>query len=115
MQVNAVDSEFTGVQQDDQCRLLGAMTAAAKPGHPLGTFMWGNKRSLWDEPRAAGVAVRERIVAHHQAQYSASRMRLVMLSGHELDTLQAWAEELFGGVRVHIRFRPCAAGRCRAN
>ena len=94
-----MDSEFTGVQQDDQCRLLSAMASSAKAGHPLRTFMWGNKRSLWDEPRAAGIAVRERIVAHHQAQYCASRMRLAVVSGHALDTLQAWAEELFGEVR----------------
>jgi secreted Zn-dependent insulinase-like peptidase len=103
LQVNAVDSEFTGVQQDDQCRLMAAMSQMARAGHPLRTFMWGNKRSLWDEPLTAGVAIRERIMAHHAGQYSASRMRLVVISGQALDTLQAWAEELFAPVRTSVR------------
>jgi secreted Zn-dependent insulinase-like peptidase len=99
LQVNAVDSEFTGVQQDDQCRLLGAMSEMVKHDHPLRTFMWGNKRSLWEEPLKAGINVRDRIVEHYKQQYSASRMRLVILSGQSLDILQHWTEELFGEVR----------------
>ena len=90
LQVQAVDSEFTGVQQADQCRLLGAMSHMVREGHPLHTFMWGNKRSLWDSPHEAGIDVRARIIEHYRQQYSSSRMRLVMLSGHSLDELQQW-------------------------
>ena len=98
-QVNAVDSEFTGVQQDDQCRLIGAMTGMVRAGHPLRTFMWGNKKSLWELPRERGVNIRERILEHYRRQYSASRMRLVVCSGQPLGELQAWAETLFASVR----------------
>lgn len=110
-QVQAVDSEFTGVQQDDQSRLMGAMCHMARRGHPLRTFMWGNKRSLWDEPRAAGIDVRRRIIEHYKQQYSANRMRLVILSGHSLDELQQWAEDLFTPVRLRCPF--CIVANCR--
>ena len=104
VQVNAVDSEFTGVQQDDQCRLIAAMSSMAKAGHPLRTFMWGNKRSLWTEPKEKGIAVRERIVEHYKRHYSASRMRLVLISGQPLDLLQEWTEELFAPVRICFQY-----------
>jgi secreted Zn-dependent insulinase-like peptidase len=100
VQVNAVDSEFTGVQQDDQCRMIAAMADMVKPQHPLRTFMWGNKESLWKQPLMQNINIRERIVQHYNEQYSASRMRLVLLSGHKLDVLQQWVEQLFDEVRL---------------
>jgi secreted Zn-dependent insulinase-like peptidase len=102
LQVNAVDSEFTGVQQDDQCRMIAAMADMVKPCHPLRTFMWGNKKSLWEQPLLQGIDIRKRIMEHYNEQYSASRMHLVLLSGHRLDVLQQWVEQLFDEVHTPL-------------
>eukprot|EP00892_Ulva_mutabilis_P011819 jgi/Ulvmu1/9009/UM005_0100.1 len=97
-EVCAVDSEFVGVSQNDSCRLSAVTTAAARPGHPLGTFMWGNKRSLYTQPLEQGIPIRDRIMAHYREHYSASRMCLAVLGGHTLDELQAWVQELFAPI-----------------
>ncbi|KAJ9521784.1 hypothetical protein QJQ45_015286 [Haematococcus lacustris] len=104
-EVLAVDSEFAGVQQSDACRASQLMCHTARAGHPYRQFSWGNKRSLWDQPRAAGINVRQAVLDyyhHPQAwpaaccllpvaaatHYSAERMSLVLLGGEGLDTLQ---------------------------
>lgn len=46
--------------------LLISAPLQAKPGHIYNRFTWGNKRSLWDEPRAAGIDVRERVLAYYK-------------------------------------------------
>jgi nardilysin len=98
-QVCAVESEFVGVRQNDDCRMAAIMSATAQQGHPLRTFMWGNKESLWARPLHAGTHIRDRIVAHWRNFYSASCMKLVVLGGESLDVLQQWITEDFEAVR----------------
>ena len=38
----------------------------ARPGHMYRKFSWGNKRSLWDTPREAGVEVRGEILKYYE-------------------------------------------------
>lgn len=33
----------------------------SRPGHPYRQFSWGNKKSLWDQPLAAGLNIRQHI------------------------------------------------------
>lgn len=54
-EVNAVDAEFVSVVQSDSGRLSQLLCHTAREGHPYGKFGWGNRRSLWDVPQAAGV------------------------------------------------------------
>lgn len=51
-------------------------------------FSWGNKASLWDTPKSAGINVRERVLEHYRTLYSAERMTLFLVGGQDLDTLQ---------------------------
>lgn len=39
----------------------------AAEGHPYRGFTWGNRVSLWDQPRAAGIAIRDRIVEYYKS------------------------------------------------
>ncbi|GAB4823775.1 hypothetical protein N2152v2_010821 [Parachlorella kessleri] len=97
-EVEAVNNEFTGVLQSDGCRLQQLQFHTSREGHPFRKFSWGNKKSLIEDPTARGLDVRDRLLDYYKAQYSAERMRLVILGGEPLDTLQGWAEELFSGV-----------------
>lgn len=112
MQVCAVDSEFVGVSQNDSCRLSALQTATAQPGHPLATFMWGNKRSLYTEPLQQGIAIRDRLMQHYRQYYSASCMCLAVLGGQSLPELKDWVQDIFGsvsspsGLDVHLARTP---------
>ncbi|KAF5827025.1 Metalloenzyme, LuxS/M16 peptidase-like protein [Dunaliella salina] len=94
-EVQAVDSEFAGVIQDDGCRAVQLMCHTAKPGHVYRKFTWGNKLSLWDKPTAAGVDVRGAVLDYYRRHYCAERMSLVLLGGETLDELQSWVTEIF--------------------
>ena len=54
MQVEIMESEYQGSRASDERRLLQLQSATARPGHPHAKFTWGNRRSLWAQPRAQG-------------------------------------------------------------
>lgn len=56
MQVNAVDNEFAGVLSSDVERLDRLQAVTARLDHPARNFAWGNKQSLWFDPRHAGAS-----------------------------------------------------------
>lgn len=88
----------TGVLQSDSTRIVQLRCATARPGHVFTKFSWGNRRSLLDEPRAAGLDPRGCVVDHYRRHYSAERMSLVVAGGQPLDELQEWVAALFAGV-----------------
>ena len=55
-----------GVLQSDGCRLSQLRCHTAQPGHIYNKFSWGNRRSLFDEPIAQGVAVRDELVKYYR-------------------------------------------------
>ncbi len=109
-EVLAVDSEFSGVLQSDQCRLTQLMCHTSSPGHLYQKFSWGNRKSLWDMPREAGVDVRAALLQYYRQQYSAERMALVVLGGQPLEELRSWVEQLFVAVPSGLGSRPDFAG-----
>jgi len=98
-EVQAVDSEFSQVLQSDGCRLAQVRSHTAKQGHIYTKFMWGNRKSLVDDPVQNGVNVRSLLLDHYNRTYSAQRMCLCVLGGEDLQTMEKWAVELFGKVK----------------
>eukprot|EP00208_Stichococcus_sp_RCC1054_P001535 CAMPEP_0206142388 /NCGR_PEP_ID=MMETSP1473-20131121/16665_1 /ASSEMBLY_ACC=CAM_ASM_001109 /TAXON_ID=1461547 /ORGANISM="Stichococcus sp, Strain RCC1054" /LENGTH=1083 /DNA_ID=CAMNT_0053537371 /DNA_START=256 /DNA_END=3510 /DNA_ORIENTATION=+ len=105
-EVSAVNNEFAGVLQSDSCRMAQLRCHTAIEGHPFRGFSWGNRASLWDQPRAAGIPIRDRIVQYYRQQYSAERMSLVVLGGQPLDVLQGWVQDHFSAVPAGRGPRP---------
>ena len=54
------------MRQSDDCRLSQLRCHTAVPGHVFQQFSWGNRKSLYDEPRAAGVPIRDEIVRYYK-------------------------------------------------
>ncbi|GAA5906213.1 hypothetical protein JCM8208_000664 [Rhodotorula glutinis] len=81
-EVNAVDSEFRRNLQLDTRRLfqLGKATSSRAGGAVYYKFGTGSKQTLWEEPRARGVDVRERLLEWYNKEYSANLMSLVVVS-----------------------------------
>ncbi|WIA17248.1 hypothetical protein OEZ85_014121 [Tetradesmus obliquus] len=107
-EVQAVDSEFSGVLQSDHSRLAQLMCHTSKAGHIYNKFSWGNLASLWSQPRAAGIDVRQRIIDYYRAQYGPARMSLVLLGGQPLDQLESWVRQLFDAVPQGVAGPPPA-------
>lgn len=58
-------------------RLMQLKKSLARPDHPHRLFSTGNLQTLKDLPLAAGVNLRDRLLAFHAKFYSANQMRLV--------------------------------------
>jgi len=97
-ELRAVDSENKKNLQDDMWRLMQLGRTLSNPKHPNNHFATGNLQTLRDEPLARGVKIRDEFMKFHEQQYSANRMKLVVLGRESLDTLQSWVEELFANV-----------------
>ncbi|CAN6468935.1 unnamed protein product [Victoria cruziana] len=106
-EVMAVDSEFKQSLQSDSCRLQQLQCHTSKDGHPFNRFFWGNKKSLCDAVDK-GVNLREQILDMFKEYYHGGLMKLAVIGGESLDTLQDWIMELFRNVKkgdsqVHIQ------------
>ncbi|KAI9790783.1 MAG: Insulinase (Peptidase M16) [Candelina submexicana] len=98
-ELNAVDSENKKNLQDDGWRLHQLDKSLSNPKHPYCHFSTGNLETLRDEPRKRGVQIREEFMKFHDKEYSANRMKLVVLGRESLDELQSWVQTLFSDVR----------------
>lgn len=98
-ELRAVDSENKKNLQSDTWRLHQLSQSLSNPKHPNNHFSTGNLQTLRDEPLARGVKIRDEFMRFHNEQYSANRMKLVVLGRESLDQLQSWVEELFTHVK----------------
>jgi insulysin len=97
-EIKAVDSENKKNLQSDQWRLHQLNKALANPEHPYCHFSTGSWKTLHDDPIARGVKIRDEFMSFHSSNYSANKMKLVVLGRESLDTLEAWVEEIFAEV-----------------
>ncbi|CAI5522150.1 unnamed protein product [Closterium sp. Naga37s-1] len=98
-EVQAVDSEFNISLQSDVCRVQQLQcSTCVQPDHPFRKFSWGNRKSLIDDPAKLGVDMRERLLQLYSRFYTAGAMRLVVVGGEPLDTLESWVRQLFSPI-----------------
>jgi insulysin len=97
-EIKAVDSENKKNLQSDQWRLHQLNKALANPQHPYCHFSTGSWKTLHDDPIERGVKIRDEFMKFHSSNYSANRMKLVVLGRESLDTLEAWIDEVFAEV-----------------
>ncbi|WZZ11527.1 hypothetical protein YC2023_097448 [Brassica napus] len=104
-EVLAVDSEFNQALQNDACRLQQLQCHTSAKGHPFNRFSWGNKKSL-SGAMENGVDLRECIMKLYKEYYHGGLMKLVVIGGESLDTLESWVVELFGDVKNGSKIMP---------
>ena len=98
-ELKAVDSENKKNLQSDNWRLSQLNKSLSNPKHPYHHFSTGNLETLRDEPRKRGVDIRKEFIDFHNRNYSANRMKLVVLGRESLDELESWVGDLFSGTR----------------
>jgi insulysin len=98
-ELRAVDSENKKNLQSDQWRLNQLDRSLSNPKHPYCRFSTGNLETLKVSPAARGLNVRQEFMNFHEKEYSANRMKLVVLGKEPLDVLEEWVADLFSGVK----------------
>ena len=98
-ELRAVDSENKKNLQSDNWRMVQLDKSLSSSKHPYHHFSTGNLETLRDEPRKRGVDIRKEFIDFHSRNYSANRMKLVVLGRESLDELEEWVAEMFAGVR----------------
>ncbi|EGC46859.1 a-pheromone processing metallopeptidase Ste23 [Histoplasma capsulatum var. duboisii H88] len=98
-ELRAVDSENKKNLQNDDWRLMQLNKSLSNPEHPYHHFSTGNLQTLRDGPQSRGVNVRDEFIRFYETNYSANRMKLVVLGRESLDELEGWVAELFADVK----------------
>lgn len=78
-EINAVDSEHEKNIPSDLWRLDQLDKHTADPSHPYHKFGTGNKKTLFDIPKAKGINARDELLKFHDTWYSANIMTFAVL------------------------------------
>ena len=94
-EINAIESEFKMITQDDYGRILRVFMSTSKDkDHIFNRFMWGNKKSLLKDGRDK---LWDDLKQFFQKQYSPDRMKLVIQvkTNDDMVELKKWVIESF--------------------
>ncbi|PRQ34798.1 putative insulysin [Rosa chinensis] len=99
-EVQAIDSEFNTVLQNDFCRLQQLQGHTSSPGHPFNKFSWGNKKSL-DDAKKKGINLQEQILKLYRDNYHGGLMKLVVIGGGKSYNLSMYLKD----PQVNLEFK----------
>lgn len=94
-EVNAVHSEYTSKLKDDGRRFFSAIKTSLSKSHPYSKFSVGNLDTLKDTPEKT---LRNALLDFYDNNYSANKMRLVVLGKEPLHTLNKWVANKFSDI-----------------
>lgn len=66
--MEAVESEFQLQQVTDAVRLEQVLTEQAGKDHPMGNFLWGNLKSLKDDPKERCINIRDELIKIYHSE-----------------------------------------------
>lgn len=87
-EINAVNSEHEKNLATDVWRIRQVCVSLSDPTHPYSRFGTGNKKTLADDPKAAGINVRDELIRFHDRWYSANIMCLAVYGKETLLQLE---------------------------
>lgn len=91
-EINAIEAEYRSRYLDEGRRIIDATRSVANPGHPFSQFSVGSLSSL------AGEDLRQQLLDFYQNQYSADRMRLVVVGDYPLSVLEQMVTSRFSSI-----------------
>lgn len=92
---NAVHSEYSMKIKDDARRIREVLKDTSNQAHPASQFSVGNLDTLADRENDLLI---DDLKAQYTKYYSASRMALSIVGKEDLDTLEAWAKQMFSAI-----------------
>jgi insulysin len=94
-----IDSEHDKNLNNDMWREMQLDRSTGAEGHARNRFATGSKATLHDEPVAAGIDVRSRLMEFHTKHYIASHMTVAVIGRESCKEIMGWAHRLFEDVR----------------
>lgn len=88
-EINAVNSEHEKNLATDVWRIRQVNKSLADSTHPFSKFGTGNSKTLSDDPKHAGINVRDELLRFHDKWYSANIMCLSVYGREQLNELEA--------------------------
>jgi insulysin len=99
-EVQAVHSEDEKNHSSDYwCTAELMKLTVANKAHPCSRYGNGNAKTLWDDPRAAGVDVRARLLEFYQRHYVAENATVAVYTALDADAVLAVLEPVIGKMR----------------
>jgi insulysin len=106
-EIKVVDLENEKNRQNDVRRIDQLDKTLANPDHPYSQFPTGNCMTLQEEPKRRCIDIHKKFKEFYDSNYSANRMKLVVLGREKMDTLEKWALDTFGKIRNKNLTHPC--------
>ncbi|BHF83073.1 Nrd1 complex RNA-binding subunit [Sparganum proliferum] len=97
-ELEAVHSEFELAKAEDPCRSEHLLTSIAKENSPYRIFAYGNRKSLKENPAAAGTDVYRLLREFQHRYYTAPLMTLAVEAKDTLENLENLVTEIFQGI-----------------
>lgn len=97
-EINAVNSEHEKNLATDVWRIRQVNKSLADSSHPYSKFGTGNSKTLCDDPKQAGIDVRNELLKFHDKWYSANIMCLSVYGREPLDELEAMVIPRFSAI-----------------
>ncbi|EKX44432.1 hypothetical protein GUITHDRAFT_72179 [Guillardia theta CCMP2712] len=97
-EMNAVDSEHNKNLKDDDRRENQLLRSTCSSDHSMSRFGGGNLETLLEDPKKAGINVREKLLQFHERFYSANAMRLAVIGKEPVDKLEELVTSFFSDV-----------------
>jgi insulysin len=97
-ELNAIESENAKNLQSDNFRIYQISKARQNREHPHSKFFTGNKKTLLDDTKKAGLNLRNELIEFYNSHYSSNQMTLAVVGPQSLDKLKAMVETAFGEI-----------------
>ena len=97
-ELNAIESENAKNLQSDNFRVYQIEKSRQNSDHPHSKFFTGNKKTLLEESKRAGLNLREELIKFYSKYYSANQMTLAVMGPQTLDSLKEMTHIAFGKI-----------------
>jgi insulysin len=97
-ELNAIESENSKNLQSDIFRNYQIEKERQNSDHPHSKFFTGNKQTLLEDTKKAGLNLREELIQFYNQHYSANQMTLAVVGPQSLDTLKDMVQDAFGKI-----------------
>eukprot|EP00980_Cylindrotheca_fusiformis_P020700 scaffold7738_cov133-Cylindrotheca_fusiformis.AAC.9 len=97
-ELNAIESEHAKNLQSDSFRTYQLSKARQNSEHPHSKFFTGNKKTLLEDTKKAGLNLRNELIEFYNSHYSANQMTLAVVGPQSLEKLRVMVETAFGKI-----------------
>lgn len=97
-ELNAIESENAKNLQSDNFRVYQIEKSRQNSDHPHSKFFTGNKKTLLEGSKQAGLDLRSELIKFYTKYYSANQMTLAVVGPQSLESLKKMSDTAFGNV-----------------